>query len=89
MIEKLDSVDSQNKDIPVKSEKDIRPEDIVVVQSTKPMTTDEIIKEMEKLGARPLNIGDVEKFQRSSGIIEPKDSDIVIEEVPKPKELTE
>jgi hypothetical protein len=92
MIEKFDSIAPYNKDISAKFEKDIKLEDIVFVRPTKPVTTREILEEMEKQGVRTLTTEDLETLsshQKSFGRIELKDNDIVIEETPKPRELTE
>lgn len=56
----------------------VNPEDVVLIQPTKPMTAGEVLKEMEKQGMRPLTLGELEAFVRSKQkvTIEPKDSDI-------------
>lgn len=66
-------------------EKPIREEDVVLVQPTKTMSTQEILDEMKKQGMRPLTLKEMLSLGKSKKI-EPKDTDIVIEDTPEIKE---
>ena len=74
--------------------KPINPEDIAFVQIEKPISTEDILKEMGRSGLRPLTLQEmlsVEKKvkDREPRRIEPRKTDIIIDaaKVKKPKKL--
>jgi len=97
MTEKIPTVIPSNEESLVvqpdknigKKENSIEPEDFVFVQSTKSLTGNEIVTEMKKQGLRPATLKEMMGLlkPKKTGRIEPKDTDIVIEDIKTPKEL--
>lgn len=75
---KKDEAEKINKKNESKPVKPLRREDVMFVRPTKAMTTDEMVKELDKQGMRPITMDEVLRLEQQSGRIElPEDTTII------------
>lgn len=67
--------------------KKLRPEDVIFAQPTKPMTAEEVLREMKKQGLRPATLEEVGSFMSPTLGIDPSkviEGEVVPDEPEKP-----